>query len=87
MMTTVLDPDRRRVQDQQQKTRAEDSSPRWEGVRRAKNERLVISDDPETFKNAEFKRGMKNSFSPDGHAVRFIISHQGIDATGGLFRI
>ena len=32
---------------------------------------------PETFKNAEFKRGMKNFLSPDGHAVRFIISHQG----------
>src|SRR5277367_863897 len=32
---------------------------------------------PETFKNAEFKRGMKNFISPDGHAVRFIISHQG----------
>src|SRR3984893_9034882 len=31
----------------------------------------------ETFKNAEFKRGMKNFISPDGHAVRFIISHQG----------
>jgi RND superfamily putative drug exporter len=32
---------------------------------------------PETFKNAEFKKGMKNFISPDGHAVRFIISHQG----------
>jgi RND superfamily putative drug exporter len=32
---------------------------------------------PETFKNAEFKRGMKNFISPDGHAVRFIISHAG----------
>jgi RND superfamily putative drug exporter len=32
---------------------------------------------PETFNNAEFKRGMKNFISPDGHAVRFIISHAG----------
>jgi putative drug exporter of the RND superfamily len=32
---------------------------------------------PETFNNAEFKRGMKNFLSPNGHAVRFIISHQG----------
>jgi putative drug exporter of the RND superfamily len=32
---------------------------------------------PETFKNAEFKRGMKSFISPDGHAVRFIISHDG----------
>src|ERR1700744_2435349 len=32
---------------------------------------------PETFNNAEFKRGIKNFLSPDGHAVRFIISHDG----------
>ncbi|WIM87124.1 MMPL family transporter [Candidatus Mycobacterium wuenschmannii] len=32
---------------------------------------------PETFNNKEFKRGMKNFISPDGHAVRFIISHDG----------
>ena len=32
---------------------------------------------PETFQNEDFKRGMKNFLSPDGHAVRFIISHDG----------
>ena len=32
---------------------------------------------PETFDNAEFKRGMKSFISPDGKAVRFIISHDG----------
>ncbi|BDB42356.1 MULTISPECIES: MMPL/RND family transporter [Mycobacterium] len=32
---------------------------------------------PETFDNPEFKKGMKNFISPDGHAVRFIISHDG----------
>jgi RND superfamily putative drug exporter len=32
---------------------------------------------PEVFNNAEFKKGMKNFLSPDGHAVRFIISHDG----------
>jgi putative drug exporter of the RND superfamily len=31
---------------------------------------------PEIFNNADFKRGMKNFISPDGHAVRFIISHE-----------
>jgi len=31
---------------------------------------------PETFENEDFKRGMKNFLSPDGHAVRFIISHE-----------
>jgi RND superfamily putative drug exporter len=32
---------------------------------------------PEVFNNAEFKKGMKNFISPDGRAVRFIISHDG----------
>lgn len=32
---------------------------------------------PEIFNNADFKRGMKSFISPDGHAVRFIISHDG----------
>jgi putative drug exporter of the RND superfamily len=32
---------------------------------------------PEAFDNPEFKRGMKNFISPDGHSVRFIISHEG----------
>jgi RND superfamily putative drug exporter len=32
---------------------------------------------PEIFANADFKRGMKSFISPDGHAVRFIISHEG----------
>jgi putative drug exporter of the RND superfamily len=32
---------------------------------------------PETFNNAEFKKGMKNFLPADGHAVRFIISHDG----------
>ncbi|OBG89238.1 hypothetical protein A5699_14695 [Mycobacterium sp. E802] len=32
---------------------------------------------PETFENPDFKRGMKMFLSPDGHAVRFIISHEG----------
>jgi putative drug exporter of the RND superfamily len=32
---------------------------------------------PEIFDNTEFKKGMKNFISPDGHSVRFIISHEG----------
>ncbi len=32
---------------------------------------------PEVFDNREFKRGMKQFLSPDGHAVRFIIAHEG----------
>jgi putative drug exporter of the RND superfamily len=32
---------------------------------------------PEIFNNEDFKRGMKSFISPDGKAVRFIISHDG----------
>jgi len=31
---------------------------------------------PEIFENKDFKRGMDNFISPNGHAVRFIISHE-----------
>ncbi len=31
---------------------------------------------PEIFDNKDFKRGMDNFISPDGHAVRFIVSHE-----------
>ena len=36
---------------------------------------------PEVFENEEFKRGMKMFISPDGKAVRFIISHENDPAT------
>ena len=36
---------------------------------------------PEIFANEDFKRGMKNFISPDGHSVRFIISHEGDPAS------
>jgi RND superfamily putative drug exporter len=36
---------------------------------------------PEIFQNADFKRGMKNFISPDGHSIRFIISHEGDPAS------
>ncbi len=32
---------------------------------------------PEVFDNPDFQRGMEQFLSPDGHAVRFIISHEG----------
>jgi len=31
---------------------------------------------PEIFDNKDFKRGMHNFISPNGHAIRFIISHE-----------
>ncbi|MBX7451849.1 MMPL family transporter [Mycolicibacterium sp. 3033] len=32
---------------------------------------------PEIFENEDFQRGLEQFLSPDGHAVRFIISHEG----------
>ncbi|OBK81198.1 MMPL family transporter [Mycobacterium sp. 1164985.4] len=32
---------------------------------------------PEIFDNEEFKRGMENFISPNGHAVRMIVQHEG----------
>ena len=43
---------------------------------------------PEIFDNADFKRGMDSFISPDGHAVRIIISHEGDPLTAdGIDRI
>src|SRR3984957_17945962 len=36
---------------------------------------------PEVFDNPDFKRGLKMFVSPDGHAARFIISHDVPPAT------
>ncbi|WP_081290343.1 RND family transporter [Mycobacterium asiaticum] len=43
---------------------------------------------PEVFDNPDFKRGLKLFVSPDGHAARFIISHEGDPATTeGISRV
>ncbi|MDT5107803.1 MAG: putative drug exporter of the superfamily, partial [Mycobacterium sp.] len=43
---------------------------------------------PEIFDNSEFKRGMDSFISPNGHAVRFIVSHEGDPLTAdGIDRI
>jgi RND superfamily putative drug exporter len=36
---------------------------------------------PEAFQNADFKRGLQMFLSPDGKAVRFVITHEGDPAT------
>ena len=36
---------------------------------------------PEAFDNPDFKRGLKLFMSPDGHAVRMTITHEGNPAT------
>ncbi len=43
---------------------------------------------PEVFQNKDFKRALKNFFSPDGKAVRLIISHRGDPASPeGIARV
>ena len=43
---------------------------------------------PEAFDNPDFKRGLKMFLSPDGHAVRMIISHEGDPASPeGISRV
>ena len=43
---------------------------------------------PEVFDNPDFQRGMEQFISPNGHAVRFIISHEGDPmSTDGIARI
>ncbi|MBV8862002.1 MAG: RND family transporter [Mycobacterium sp.] len=43
---------------------------------------------PEVFDNPDFKRALNNFFSPDGKAVRLIISHRGNPATPeGIARV
>jgi putative drug exporter of the RND superfamily len=43
---------------------------------------------PEVFNNPDFKRALNNFFSPDGKAVRLIISHRGDPATPeGIARV
>lgn len=61
---------------EQQQRAQQDSSAMGKAFDASKNDDSFYLP-PETFDNPEFKRGMKNFISPDGHAVRFIISHDG----------
>src|SRR6202012_3227273 len=77
MKTTMLTmyPTQKGLQDQQ-KDAQKNSSAMGKAFDASKNDDSFYLP-PETFNNAEFKKGMKNFISPDGHSVRFIISHQG----------
>ncbi len=72
---------------QQQKAMQDNSSAMGEAFDAAKNDDSFYLP-PEAFDNPDFKRGMKQFLSPDGHAVRFIISHEGDPLTPeGIARI
>ena len=47
----------------------------------AEDIKQYLSQPPEVFKNPDFERGLKMFVSPDGKAVRLIITHQGDPAS------
>ncbi len=61
---------------EQMKAMQDNSSAMGEAFDKAKNDDSFYLP-PEAFTNPDFERGMKQFLSPDGHAVRFIISHEG----------
>jgi RND superfamily putative drug exporter len=67
-------------QQDQQKAMQENQGAMGEAFDASKNDDSFYLP-PEVFDNADFKRGLKMFVSPDGHAVRFIISHEGDPAT------
>jgi RND superfamily putative drug exporter len=60
----------------QQSAMSENSTAMGEAFDASKNDDSFYLP-PEVFDNPEFKKGLKNFLSPDGHSVRFIISHEG----------
>jgi RND superfamily putative drug exporter len=67
-------------QQDQQKAMQENSTAMGQAFDASKNDDSFYLP-PEVFDNADFKRGMKMFVSPNGKAVRFIISHEGDPAT------
>jgi putative drug exporter of the RND superfamily len=67
-------------QQDQQKAMQENSTAMGQAFDASKNDDSFYLP-PEVFDNADFKRGLKMFVSPDGKAVRFIISHEGDPAT------
>ena len=63
-------------QQDQQAAASENSSAMGEAFDKSRNDDSFYLP-PEAFDNPDFKRGMKNFISPDGHSVRFMIQHEG----------
>jgi len=64
----------------QQKALSDNATAMGEAFDKAKNDDTFYLP-PEAFQSPDFKRGLKQFMSPDGHAVRLIISHEGDPAT------
>lgn len=71
----------------QQSAMQDDKNSMGEAFNQARNDDSFYMP-PEAFENDEFKRGMEMFLSPDGHAVRFMVSHQGDPMTPeGISRV
>jgi putative drug exporter of the RND superfamily len=64
----------------QAKAQADNATAQGDAFDKAKNDDTFYLP-PEAFKSPDFARGLKQFISPDGHAVRLIISHEGDPAT------
>ncbi|BBZ40376.1 MMPL/RND family transporter [Mycobacterium conspicuum] len=65
---------------QQARAQADNATAEGDAFDKAKNDDTFYLP-PEAFKSPDFARGLKQFISPDGHAVRLIISHEGDPAT------
>ncbi|WP_099037766.1 RND family transporter [Mycobacterium neglectum] len=65
-----------RAQQDQNMAMQEDATAMGEAFDDARNDDTFYLP-PEAFETADFQRGMKLFMSPDGHAVRFTVTHQG----------
>ncbi len=65
---------------EQARAQADNATAQGDAFDKAKNDDTFYLP-PEAFKSPDFARGLKQFISPDGHAVRLIISHEGDPAT------
>ncbi|ORB74025.1 MMPL/RND family transporter [Mycobacterium scrofulaceum] len=65
---------------EQAKAQSDNATAEGDAFDKAKNDDTFYLP-PEAFKSPDFARGLKQFISPDGHAVRLIISHEGDPAT------
>jgi RND superfamily putative drug exporter len=64
----------------QARAQADNATAQGDAFDRARNDDTFYLP-PEAFQSPDFARGLKQFISPDGHAVRLIISHEGDPAT------
>ncbi|OBA75331.1 hypothetical protein A5641_25205 [Mycobacterium sp. 1554424.7] len=65
---------------EQTKAQSDNATAQGDAFDKAKNDDTFYLP-PEAFKSPDFARGLKQFISPDGHAVRLIISHEGDPAS------